>query len=227
MKAVWHAGATESNEATLTRAGVPSCDNEPSARRRLGTNDGWTVRSEFTGLPNPKFLSLAHDSSNNFYASGYDAVNDKILVASYDNDGAYRWSHVGGGTGSGPDRLSDNAVDTNGNTIAVGYAYSHNNGSPYPALIVKFASDGTHQWSKVLSDGSANSWIGLAIATDSSDNMYVAGRTQAQSSNSNDLPFVAKLDSSGAVQWARKLDHGGQQSQPEGIQLDSNEDIII
>ena len=187
--------------------------------------DGWTVKSTFSGMSNERFYSIGDDSSNNFYAAGYDAVDDTILVASYDKDGNYRWSYNAGGTS---DRLYDTAVDTNGNMVAVGYSMSTTGGStPFPALIVKYTSAGSLVWSRALNDSSSENWLALAVTTDSSDNIYIAGRTQAQSNGNNDLPFVAKLNNAGAVQWVKKYDHGGQQSQPEGIALDSNGDIIV
>ena len=183
--------------------------------------DGWSLRSTFSGMSNERFYSIGDDSSNNFYASGYDAVDDTILVASYDKDGAYRWSYNAGGNG---DRLYDTDVDTSGNMIAFGYTAST---SPLKGIVVKHASDGTHQWTKTLSDGGSENWLPLAGTTDSSDNIYVTGATEAQSNSGNRLPFVVKINSSGVVQWVKKYDHGGQQSQPEGIALDSNGDIFI
>ena len=200
----------------------------PNASSGGGSNaltDGWTVKSTFSGMSNERFYSIGDDSNNNFYAAGYDAVDDTILVASYDKDGTYRWSYNAGGTS---DRLYDTAVDTNGNMVAVGYSMSTTGGStPFPALIVKYTSAGSLVWSRALNDSSSENWLALAVTTDSSDNIYIAGRTQAQSNGNNDLPFVAKLNNAGAVQWVKKYDHGGQQSQPEGIALDSNGDIIV
>ena len=110
--------------------------------------------------------------------------------------------------------------------VAVGYSMSTQAVAQLPALIVKYTSAGTPVWSRALNDSSSHNWLALAVTTDSSDNIYIAGRTQAQSNGNNDLPFVAKLNNAGAVQWVKKYDHGGQQSQPEGIALDSNGDII-
>ena len=187
--------------------------------------NGWAVKSTFSGMSNERFYSIGDDSNNNFYASGYDAVDDTILVASYDKDGAYRWSYNAGGTS---DRLYDTAVDSTGNMVAVGYSLSTTSGStPFPALIVKHTTSGNLVWSRGLSDSSSENWLALAVTTDSNDNIYVAGRTEAQSNSGNPNPFVAKLNNAGTVQWVKKYDHGGQQSQPEGIALDSNGDIIV
>ena len=181
--------------------------------------NGWTVRSDYSGMSNERYYSIGSDSTyNNFYAAGYDAVDDTVLTASFDTFGTYRWSYIAGPSG----RLYDTAVDTSGNMIAVGYK---NVSTPLLGMVVKHASDGTLTWNKSLN--TSGDWIGLAVATDSSDNIYVAGRTDHQSNSGNPNPFVVKLNSSGAVQWAKKYDHGGQQSQPEGIAVDGNGDIIV
>ena len=191
--------------------------------------NGWTVRSTFSGMSNERFYSIDNDTSGNLYASGYDAVDDTILISSYDKDGAYRWSYKAGGTS---DRLYGIGVDDPGNVIAVGYSISHTSGgTPFPGIVVKYASDGTHQWTKTLADNSSENWIPLAVAVKKNQSLggdiYVAGATEAQSNSGNRNPFVVKLNSNGVVQWARKYDHGGQQSQPEGIAIDSNGDLFV
>ena len=187
--------------------------------------DGWTVRSTFTGMSNERFYSIDSDTSGNFYASGYDAVDDTILIASYDKDGNYRWSYNAGGNG---DRLYGIGVDDPGNVIAVGYTASS---SPLDGIIVKYMSDGTHLWTKTLSDGGSENWLPLAVAVKKNQSLggdiYVVGATEAQSNSGNRNPFVAKLNTNGVVQWAKKYDHGGQQSQPEGIAIDSNGDLFV
>ncbi len=190
--------------------------------------DGWVVRSDFTSgignYPNnEKLYAIDGDSSGNIYVAGYDAAINKILVAQYDKDGSRQWTFEAGGYGSNTDRLEDTAVDTSGNMISVGYTGA----SPLKGIVVKHASDGTHQWTKTLSDGGSENWLPLAGTTDSSDNIYVTGATEAQSNSGNRNPFVVKINSSGVVQWVKKYDHGGQQSQAVGIALDSNGDIFV
>ena len=190
--------------------------------------NGFIVRNNFTGMSNERFYGIGTDTSNNFYATGYDAVDDNILIAKYNSSGTFQWARKTANAGNGPDRIFGSQVDTSGNVITGGYAYSHSGGSPYPALITKYQPDGTHVYTKVFTDGGTSSWIGQATAIDSNDNFYITGRGGAYSSaNNNDYTFVAKLNSAGAIVWIQKLDHGGQQSNGRGLAIDSNDNVIV
>ena len=189
--------------------------------------NGFIVRNNFTGMSNERFYGIGTDSSNNFYATGYDAVDDNILIAKYNSSGTFQWARKAANAGNGPDRIFGSQVDSSGNVITGGYSYSHSGGSPYPALITKYQPDGTHVYTKVFTDGGSASWIGQATAIDSNDNFYITGRGRNQSSNNNDYTFVAKLNSAGAMVWIQKLDHGGQQSNGRGLVIDSDDNVIV
>ena len=190
--------------------------------------NGFIVRNNFTGMSNERFYGIGADSDNNFYATGYDAVDDNILIAKYNSSGTFQWARKAANAGNGPDRVFGSQVDTSGNVITGGYAYSHSGGSPYPALITKYQPDGTEVYTKVFTDGGTSSWIGQATAIDGNDNFYITGRGGSYSSaNNNDYTFVAKLNSAGAMVWIQKLDHTGQQSNGRAIAIDSNDDVIV
>ena len=190
---------------------------------------GWIVRSNFTGMSNERFYDVTTDSNNNFFAVGYDAVDDDILLASYDTDGTFRWASTAGDN-LGPDRISECATDSSGNIIAVGYSYGHNNGNfPYEGLITKYQGDGTHVFTKVFKSSDNKPFIIDGVTTDSEDNIYLTGRGKTQSNvpNDEDYTFVAKIDSSAAVQWVRKLDHTGQQSAGKEMRMGSDGNLVI
>ena len=74
-------------------------------------------------------------------------------------------------------------------------------------FLVKYNSAGTKQWTKQL--GSASKDIAADVTTDSSDNIYVTGRTGGgldgnTSSGQNDI-FLVKYNSSGTKQWTKQL----------------------
>jgi len=115
--------------------------------------DGFIVRNNLTGMSNERFYGIGTDSSNNFYATGYDAVDDNILIAKYNSTGTFQWARKAANAGNGPDRIFGSQVDSSGNVITGGYSYSHSGGSPYPALITKYQPDGTEVYTKVFTDG--------------------------------------------------------------------------
>jgi hypothetical protein len=72
--------------------------------------------------------------------------------------------------------------------------------------VAKFNATGSIQWQrKITSSGASSNTIGKC-ATDASGNTYVCGSF----TNTDEVGFVAKYDSSGAIQWQRSLTLGAQ-----------------
>ena len=97
--------------------------------------------------------------------------------------------------------------------------------------IVKFTADGDAVWGTVLPEGSGNVF---AVAVDATGNSYVSGNfentvtigsTSLTSAGSTDA-FVAKLNSSGVVQWAKG--YGGAQADwSHGVGVDGNGNVFV
>ena len=112
------------------------------------------------------------------------------------------------------------ATDSNGNVYLTGlfdgsmnvgsYTLASNSGS-YDIFVIKLDTGGNVEWAKNY--GSANYDDGYAIATDSSDNVYLTGQfygsmnvgsisTLTSNGGYSDI-FVMKLDSDGIEKWAK------------------------
>jgi len=103
--------------------------------------------------------------------------------------------------GAGPyDYGKGIAVDSNKNVYIAGYTASQGPGADN-SLIAKYNSSGVIQWQKVLGF-SSKTVDGYAVAVDSSSNVYVVGGTTVDSAGGI---FIAKYDTSGALQWQRTL----------------------
>ena len=88
-------------------------------------------------------------------------------------------------------------------------------GSSYPdeMIVVKYDASGSLQWQrKITGDESEITSLGL----DSSNNVYVFGNTETNSQGGRDF-YVAKLNTSGTLQWQRGLGSGGTYSTDESI----------
>lgn len=142
------------------------------------------------GVNNDASFAIATDNfgnvfiAGNFYSSpliiGSDILtsygNKDLFVAKYDTTGNSFWAKKAGG--SGEDCVNSIAIDTSGNAYLTGLLQSYNatfdnltltNKSIY---LAKYSTDGILTWLKSpLSDGGA----GLSLATDASENIYLAG----------------------------------------------------
>jgi hypothetical protein len=147
------------------------------------------------------------------------------------------WNTFLGGTNG--DYGTGIAIDSSGNVYVTGYSNS-SWGSPVRAFTVgaglnafvaKLDSSGVLQWNTFL--GSASQDYGQGIALDGSGNIYVTG-SSITSWGSPIRPytpptgdgFVAKLNSSGVLQWNTFLG-GGDNDWGDGIVVDGTDNVYV
>ena len=137
--------------------------------------------------------SLQHSSlTDNIFYRSMLAGNEPFGLATY-------WLSTLGDTGG--DLGFSVAIDSSGNSYSVGYTDSAGAGLS-DFLLVKRNSAGDVQWQRTLG-GTSNDY-GFGITTDSSDNVYVTGRTDSTGAGFSDV-LLAKYNSAGTIQWQRIL----------------------
>jgi uncharacterized delta-60 repeat protein len=181
------------------------------------------------GGPGPVAVyGIGVDSSGNSYVGGYSSeYNSTVgghdcLIAKYNRDGAIQWQRTLGGTGT--EFFHDIAVDSSGNSYAVGYSESSAlpPAGPRDFIIAKYNTSGTLQWQK--SFGTASSDVGQGIAVDSSGNVYVTGYFSVSGRYSDFV--IAKLSTSGTIQWQRTL-YTNVSDNANGIAVDSSGNVYV
>ena len=164
------------------------------------------------------FYEVVVDSSDNVYVGGYTAIGSytNYLAAKYNNSGTLQWQRtIGGSTAS--DNGRSITIDSSDNVYIGGVSTAGGVGV-YDSILVKYNSSGTYQWQKAL--GTSGTQINIqAIASDSSDNVYIAG------SWSNSY-FFAKYDSDGNLDWQRSFGGSGTDN-GHGISADGNGNIYV
>lgn len=86
-------------------------------------------------------------------------------------------------------------------------------------LVVKMNSDGNVTWQEVLN---GNSEVSNDAVLDSSENIYIAGYTNASGAGGND-GYVTKLDTNGNIQWQRTIGTSYSFDSQVGISIDPSE----
>jgi len=161
------------------------------------------------------------DSSDNIYIVGttenLEDTYDMCLVK-FNSSGVLQWYRTWGGDGI--DRGFGIALDSSENIYIVGETRSFGAASSDMCL-VKFDGSGVEQWYRTWGGSSFDN--GYAIVLDSSDNIYITGRSVH---NGYIKVILVKYDSSGVEQWYRRWYSGGSNS-GNGIALDSVENIYI
>jgi hypothetical protein len=163
----------------------------------------WATKIAFTGSTSAG--DIATDSVGNVYACGGITTTGTVgamdaFLVKYNSLGAIQWNRFLGGTST--DSFEAIAIDSSNNIYVAGRTTSSSIGA---SLLAKYNASGTQQWVRTLGTNTTfhnNSW--LAVDTDSSGNIYVAGETY----NTTNRGIIAKYDSSGAVIWQKSLDGG-------------------
>jgi len=167
------------------------------------------------GNSNPDYgvTGIAVDSSSNVYVAG---VNPSYAqIAKYDSSGAIQWQRrLGPGMSTNVFSLS---IDTSSNIYIVGT--SGVLGTGQDIQLQKYNSSGTIQWQKTLYG--SNQQFGTGGAVDSSGNLYLTGYDYSSGLGS---PYfvVAKYNTSGTIQWQRRIGSGTNTTAGWGIAADAS-----
>ena len=160
------------------------------------------------------------DSSGNIYVAGYTAGGldgetnnggNDIFLTKYDSSGARQWTRLSGTAVADESGWSAVAVDGSGNIYVAGYTSGNldgeTNAGGSDAVLIKYNSSGTRQWTRLLgSTGSDSAW---SVGVDGSGNVYISGFTDGslgdQTNSGGTDAFLAKYNSAGTLQWVRQL----------------------
>ncbi|MFX0105779.1 MAG: SBBP repeat-containing protein [Candidatus Hodarchaeota archaeon] len=169
-------------------------------------------------------LEVAVDSSGNIYlagnTNGSGAVYVDLVLVKYDSSGVQQWNRTWGGVNL--ERGWGVAVDSSDNVYVSGWTYSFGAGDN-DMVLVKYDSSGVQKWNRTW--GGIDDDGGLKVAVDSSDNVYLAGRTRSSGAGDFDLVLV-KYDSSGVQQWNRTWG-GIWDDKGMGVAVDSSDNVYL
>lgn len=165
--------------------------------------------------------SVAVDLSGNVYVCGYvDAGIQGLQIAKYNTDGTIQWQRnlksVSRTFGDGI------AVDSSGNA----YVCGQNNTAGFTnsdLQIAKYNTNGVIQWQRGLTGSGSNYEAAFGTAVDSSGNMYICG---VSNTGTGDGLLLAKYNTSGAIQWQKRL-IGGSSVTGSGIAVDSSANVYV
>ncbi len=141
------------------------------------------------------------DSSKNVYIVGYTASYGNggadIVVIKYKNMVEYEWDFIWGG--SNDEFGYDIVMDLSGDIYITGSTSSFGNGDS-DIIIIKHNNMGEQLWNRTW--GGINKDSASKILVDSSNNVYIIGRTESYGNGALDI-VVIKYNSIGDQLWNR------------------------
>lgn len=184
--------------------------------------------------------AIAVDSQGNVYSVGSaagdlgglanQAENDAFL-RKYDVSGELVWSRLLGATEDGAGFAV--AVDVNDEIVIAGSARGVLTetayGGNYDSFVTKFDSTGAEQWTRQAAPYANDS--ALALTTDASGNVFVAGQTASEISagmthaGGTDA-YLTKLDSSGTHVWDKQFGGTGN-DRATAVAVDGSGNIYV
>ncbi|MCB1192363.1 MAG: SBBP repeat-containing protein [Leptospiraceae bacterium] len=186
--------------------------------------------------------AITSDSSGNYFSTGYTSgtfdgnaitgTTDLFLVK-YDSDGNKQWTTLLG-VSNASTFSTGIAIDVSGNAYITGYTSGSLDGQTITGdrdlFLVKYNSDGTKQWTKLLGVASVSTYS-TGIGMDSSGNSYVTGYTEGNLdgqtlTGSRDL-FLVKYNSDGTKQWTKLQGASSALTNGSGANVDTNGNIFV
>ena len=163
------------------------------------------------------------DSVNNVYIGGvtsFGAGGNDMVIVKYNSIGVQLWNFTWGGTKY--DEGYRVTVDSEDNIYLAGYTSSFGPGFA-DMVIVKYNNIGVQLWNRTW--GGSMDEFGWGVATDSADDVYLAGYTSSFGAGSYDM-VVVKYDDFGVQQW-NKTWGGVSTDYNTDIATDNNDNIYL
>ena len=201
--------------------------------------------------------AVTTDSSGNIYMTGHTlgglagwtkpliGQSDLFLIK-FNSSGKRQWIKQLGTSDIGPDGRTVNTwgrgvtTDSSDNIYVSGLTWGGFGGKKHEGksdiILIKFNSSGTKKWIRQFGtsglDWGTDNCIqaGKGVTTDSSDNIYLTGRTPGgldgnKSSGGKDI-FLVKYNSIGTKQWTKQLGTSDNDS-GESVTTDSSGNIYV
>lgn len=188
---------------------------------------------------NTDALGITLDANGNIYTTGATSGNldgitksgpSDLFVVKYNSDGVKQWTRLLGVPGTTTSTTSYGIIsDISGSVYVSGHTYGNLDGQQLSGqadmFIVKYDTNGTKQWTRLLGGGAGTFSQARGISSDSNGNIYATGFTNGsldgQTKMGNRDLFVVKYNSSGVKQWTKQLGVASQETSAMSIAIDS------
>ncbi|MFN8288297.1 MAG: SBBP repeat-containing protein [Chitinophagales bacterium] len=167
------------------------------------------------------------DGSAVIAGSSVNYKEDKnFLVSKIDGSGNTAWTKtITGTSGLSPDEAVDVKTDASGNVYATGFV--KDSAESYNFCTVKYDAGGTQTWLSKYNKVSESDKA-VALGLDGSNNVYVAGRSDVDSTTVTNYDFViVKYNSNGTQAWAQSANAGNADEAPVAMAVSNAGNVYV
>ena len=179
----------------------------------------WTSRFDGGEDDFPKACVL--DAADNLLVTGYSVgvgTGFDFLTVKYGSTGNVIWSRRFNGPGNGDDFASGMAIDTAGYIYVAGESYT-GSATGLDLALLKYSPAGQILWQRTYGAPGNGPEKALAIALDSSGNIYVTGTSL------NDFVTLKFLPNGDTI-WVRRFGYAGI-DEPVGVAVDGSGNVYV
>ncbi len=206
----------------ITIIGLFLCQLTYAQHRYLDTT--WTSVSPPVNTTHYHTSTIAVSGNLYVVGNGINSNGDSdILTIKYDTNGDTLWVESYAGSAGEDDYGIEILALTNGNIVVVGTAKNTSSDYDYVAICYN-SSTGDELWSRVWNGAGNGEDIPTSMIRDDSNNIYIAGGSEATNGFSN--YGVIKLSSTGSVQWSTYYDYNNLHDAATSISLAGSACIV-
>ena len=191
-----------------------------------GVRAAWVAGYNGPGNGDDVAAAIAVDRSGNVYVTGFSLScggDYDYATIKYDSAGQEQWVARYNGPGNDSDEAYAIAVDESGNVYVTGWSMGA--ASSFDYATIKYDSTGHQQWVARYNGPANDVDYGVAIALDTSGNVYVTGVSRGLYTL-NDYATI-KYNSSGEEQWVARYDYVGGIDNASAIVLDNSRNVYV
>jgi hypothetical protein len=168
--------------------------------------------------------AIAIDSSDNIYVTGRSGLAGDFATIKYDKDGNELWVKLFNGPADSYDEAKAIAIDSSDNVYVTGISSGIGTAEDYATI--KYDKDGNELWVKRYDGPESENDLPVAIAIDSSDNVYVTGLSIGIGT-AEDYATI-KYDKDGNELWVKRYnDPADSYDEATSIAIDSSDNVYV